>query len=233
MGVMMTTVNQVRGCEHLKEIKHIDEHRRIGVFGGTFNPIHMGHLMIAEFATEAFGLETTIFVPTGSPPHKGVAIASAADRYQMTALAILDNPRFTISDIEIQRSGVSYTVDTIRELKRQYPKGTEFYFICGTDSIQDLPNWKFNRELLEQAYFIGATRPDGSDFIGNIIDYFGALGKEKIHLLEVPELALSATVLRERLKAGQSVRYIVPDVVIRYIEEHSLYSGNLQIEYFL
>lgn len=199
---------------------------RVGVFGGTFNPIHIGHLMIAEFATEAFDLDHTIFVPTGNPPHKQGRhdIESVEHRYAMTQLAIQHNPRFSISDIEVRRQGPSYTVDTIRELKKEYNNLVDFYFICGTDSIQDLPNWKYNHELLEQAHFVGATRPDGSNFIDNIIEYFGDLGREKIHRLEVPQLELSATALRARLREGKSVRYIVPEEVIHYIETEGLYS---------
>ncbi|MDY3982754.1 MAG: nicotinate-nucleotide adenylyltransferase [Veillonellaceae bacterium] len=197
--------------------------KRIGVFGGTFNPIHIGHLMIAEIATQTFGLDYTLFIPAHVPPHKACDIAPAEARYEMTRLAIADNDKFKISDIELRRDGPSYTVDTIHSLKKLYEAGTAFYFICGTDSIRDLPTWKYNKELLQEVYFIGATRPDGSAVIDDTIAYFGDLGRQKIYRLVVPELEVSGTDLRQRIRQGKTVRYIVPDLVIQYIEAHGLY----------
>lgn len=201
--------------------------RKIGIMGGTFNPIHLGHLMIAEVAYEAFNLEQVIFVPAYKPPHKDKEVISPEHRYAMTQEAVRDNPHFSISDVEMKRNGPSYTVDTIRYFKDLYGPDADFYFIAGTDSIQDLPNWRYIDELLDLCYFIGAMRPEGSEQVDAVIDTFGQKGREKIHLLEVPEMKLSATYLRKRLRRGETVRYMLPKCVVDYIETHHIYKGEM------
>ena len=155
------------------------EKRRIGIIGGTFNPIHLGHLMIAEVACESFNLEKVIFVPAKVPPHKQHDVIDSRHRYAMTAAAVSDNPNFEISDVEMRREGPSYTVDT--------------------------------------------TRSDGSSAIDETLTILGPKAREKIHLMEVPEMKLSATYLRERLRSGKTVRYMLPKCVVEYIEEHHIY----------
>lgn len=203
--------------------KFMKQRGRIGIIGGTFNPIHLGHLMIAEWALESYELERVIFVPAFQPPHKHTDVIEARYRYEMTAAAIMDNPKFTVSDVELARGGPSYTVDTVRHFHTIYGEDVEYYFIAGTDTIQDLPTWKHIDELLELCHFIGATRPDGTADIENIIAYFGDVGREKIHSLVVPAMELSATELRRRLRTGQSIRYMVPKAVCTYIAEHDIY----------
>lgn len=197
--------------------------RRIGIIGGTFNPIHLGHLMIAEVACESFNLEKVIFVPARIPPHKQYDVIDSHHRYAMTAAAVSDNPNFEISDVEMRREGPSYTVDTIQYFKKLYGPTVEFYFIAGTDTIRALPTWKFIDELIDEVHFIGATRPDGSSAIDSILDELGAKAREKIHVMEVPEMKLSATYLRERLRSGKTVRYMLPKCVVDYIEENHIY----------
>lgn len=199
------------------------EKRRIGIIGGTFNPIHLGHLMIAELACESFNLEKVIFVPARIPPHKQHDVIDSHHRYAMTAAAVSDNPNFEISDVEMRREGPSYTVDTIQHFKVIYGKNVEFYFIAGTDTIRALPTWKFIEELLDEVHFIGATRPDGSSAIDETLAILGPKAREKIHLMEVPEMKLSATYLRERLRSGKTVRYMLPKCVVEYIEENHIY----------
>lgn len=131
--------------------------KRIGLFGGSFNPIHIGHLVIAEAAWQEFGLEKVIFIPSADTPHKDMHHIDKFDRYNMVKEAIKDNPRFSISPVERDRSGPSYTVDTIHILKEELGSSYEFYFICGTDALADLPTWKYNRELLSCCHFICAS----------------------------------------------------------------------------
>lgn len=197
--------------------------RRIGIIGGTFNPIHLGHLMIAEVAREAFRLEKVIFVPARIPPHKHHDVISANHRYAMTEAAVADNPYFEISDVEMKREGPSYTIDTIRHFKSLYGSNVSFYFIAGTDTIKDLPNWKYIDELLDHCHFIGATRPDGSAVVDSALDLLGPKAVDRIHLLPVPEMKLSATYLRERLRNNQTVRYMLPKCVVDYIEMYDIY----------
>lgn len=194
------------------------EKRRIGIIGGTFNPIHLGHLMIAEVARESFHLEKVIFVPARIPPHKHNDVIDAKHRYAMTAAAVADNPYFEISDVEMRREGPSYTIDTIHYFKKIYGDSVSFYFIAGTDTIRDLPNWKFIDELLEHCHFIGAMRPDGSQVVDTTLDLLGSKAKNRIHLMNVPEMKLSATYLRDRLRHGLTVRYMLPKCVVQYIE---------------
>lgn len=195
---------------------------RIGILGGTFNPIHLGHLMIAEMALEAYELDRVIFVPACQPPHKSMDVLDAKYRYEMTRVAVMDNPRFTISDVEMNREGPSYTIDTIKYFREIYGDDKEYFFIAGTDTIHELPTWKYIHELLDLCEFIGAVRPDGSQYIQEVIEGFGDLGK-RIHLLEVPEMKLSATDLRHRLRTGKSVRYMLPKLVYQYIAHHRIY----------
>lgn len=197
--------------------------KRIGVMGGTFNPIHLGHLLIAEVSRETFALDKVIFVPAAHPPHKHADVLEAHHRYTMVEVAVLDNPYFTISDIEMKREGPSYTIDTIRAFREEYGADTRFFFIAGTDTIQDLPNWKYIDELLEMCDFIGVVRPDGSDEIEPVLAYFGELGRQKIHRLEVPSFKISATELRQRLRTGRTVRYMMPKSVVDYIKNHDIY----------
>lgn len=197
--------------------------RRIGLMGGTFNPIHIAHLMIADRALEAFDLDQVIFMPAKEPPHKSPI--DAEDRYQMVALAIRDNPNFSLSDLELRREGPTYSLVTIDQLQAQYGDEVEIYFITGTDAIQSLPTWHRPLELLEKCHFIGTVRPEGSDQLEAALEQLGPLAKEKIHFLMVPQLAISSSYVRQCLEKGKSVKYIVPDGVIQYIEEHNLYKG--------
>lgn len=201
----------------------VDKKKRIGILGGTFNPIHLGHLMIAEMASEAFELNRVIFVPAKEPPHKEIDVIEAKYRLEMVRAAVLDNPNFVVSDVEMQREGKSYTIDTVRYFHDLYGPDTEFFFIAGTDTIQKLPTWKYIEELLDICEFIGAIRPGATDDIGEINEWFGQRGS-RIHILEVPEMKLSATELRHRLRRGLSTRYMLPRSVYQYIKEHKIYN---------
>ena len=199
-----------------------NKRQRLGLFGGTFNPIHMGHLVIAEAVREEYELDHVLFIPAATPPHKVGTIVDVAHRCEMVRLAIESNPYFSVSEIEMARIGPSYTIHTVQALKEIYGEETDMFFIAGTDTIQDLPNWKYIKELLGLCEFVGATRPDGTQIIDNVIEYFGPLGS-RIHSLNTPELEISSTDLRRRLEMGRTVKYMVPDAVLEYIWKEKVY----------
>lgn len=201
-----------------------EEKHRIGVMGGTFDPIHMGHLVTAEAVRDAFSLEKVLFIPAANPPHKqGCAITPARHRLAMTLLATCSNPFFQVSAMEIERQGLSYTLYTIRELVAQYGEACAFYFITGADEMRDIPQWYHIEELLSMCHFVAATRPGCEPDVERIRDRFGALGRERIHRLATPELDISATDIRARVRSGASIKYIVPRTVEEYIYKEGLY----------
>lgn len=200
---------------------------RMGIMGGTFNPIHLGHLMIAEEARQTFHLYRVLFIPSYITPNKNVDGATAQQRLTMTRLAIADNPYFAVSDMEIRRGGNSYTVDTLRFLKKLYGSSYMLYFISGTDTIHDLPNWHEPEKILQLCQFVGATRPDGTEAIGKIVERFGKLG-EHIVKLTVPTMEISSTDLRFRIRHGISVRYMMPKAVTEYVEKNGVYQCTIQ-----
>lgn len=198
--------------------------RRIGILGGTFDPIHVGHLMTAEAVRDEFGLDKVIFVPAAVPPHKmDQQVTEARHRYLMTVLATNSNPHFDVSPIEMDRPGPSYTIDTIYELKRQYGENTDLFFITGADAIAEIPTWDRIEELLGLCQFIAAARPGFLPNVDNIREYFGELGSARIHRLETPELEISSTNIRDRVERGFSIKYIVPSTVENYIYKEGLY----------
>lgn len=198
--------------------------RRIGILGGTFDPIHVGHLMTAEAVRDEFGLDKVIFVPAAVPPHKmDQQVTEAKHRYLMTVLATNSNPHFDVSSVEMDRPGPSYTIDTIYELKRQYGENTDLFFITGADAIAEIPTWDRIEELLGLCQFIAAARPGFLPNVDNIKEYFGELGSARIHRLETPELEISSTNIRDRVKRGFSIKYIVPSTVENYIYKEGLY----------
>ncbi|MPY96679.1 MAG: nicotinate-nucleotide adenylyltransferase [Actinophytocola sp.] len=191
-------------------------HRRIGVMGGTFDPIHNGHLVAASEVQSRFSLDEVIFVPTGQPWQKSDQVVSdAEDRYLMTVIATASNPVFTVSRVDIDRPGPTYTVDTLRELHERYP-GAELYFITGADAIAQILTWHAVDEMFDFAHFIGVTRP-GYD----LSDHH--LPGGKVSLVEVTAMAISSTGLRDRVRKGEPVWYLTPDGVVRYIDKHKLY----------
>ncbi len=198
----------------------------IGVFGGSFNPIHIGHLILAESARQEFHLEKVIFIPTGDTPNKDMHYVDKIDRFHMVELAIQGNPYFEISSIEMERTGPSYTVDTIHQVKKMIGDEYKIYFLAGTDAVADLPTWKYNKKLLSICDFICASRPGSTDKLNKSVSYFGELGKEKIHFLKMPELEISSTDLRRRIENNMSVTYMIPDGVIKYIKEKQIYRGG-------
>lgn len=199
------------------------ENHRIGIFGGTFNPIHIGHLVIAEAAREEYNLEKVIFVPASHPPHKHFDIATDNIRYEMVKLAVADNPYFEVSNMELRRPGLSYTVDTMRCFHKEYPENTEFYFIVGMDTLLELPTWKYVDELIQLCHFLGALRPNYRTDLSDVLAYFGDIGRERIHYLHTPQLEISATDLRERLRKGKSVRYLMPKQVAEWLLANNVY----------
>ena len=191
--------------------------RRLGIMGGTFDPIHHGHLSVASEVGDRFGLDQVIFVPTGEPWQKASRTVSAAeDRYLMAVIATASNPRFWVSRVDIDRGGTTYTVDTIRDIAAQHP-GDELYFITGADALGQILSWKDHDQLLSLAHFVGVTRPgyELSD------DHLPA---DTVTLVDVPAMAISSSACRERVAAGRPVWYLVPDGVVQYINKHRLYS---------
>ncbi|WP_295148107.1 nicotinate-nucleotide adenylyltransferase [uncultured Peptoniphilus sp.] len=201
--------------------------KKYGIFGGSFNPIHYGHLMICEYIKEEMGLDKVIFIPTGNPPHKEIGV-SAEDRYEMVRLAISPNPDFEISDIETTRVKLSYTVDTIRELKKIY-KEEKLYFLIGLDSLFQLKTWKKIGDLSQEIEFVVALRPGYIDKeeINNEIDFLRENFGTRINLIKTPLYEISSTDLRERIHEGKSLRYLIPKKVLNYIEESGFYKGDL------
>ena len=197
--------------------------KSLGILGGTFDPIHMGHLRMAEHVFQRMELEQIIFIPAYVPPHKlGQDFAPAADRYAMTELAVADNPHFIVSDMEIKRTGVSYTIDTIRELHRQYAD-KELHFIIGADSVAQLHTWHNIEEMLELTHFVAVWRPGYEDAMEELVRHLGQRARERVLLLDTPVYAISSTEIRTRLRQGQSLAGLVLAQVEEYIYEHGLY----------
>lgn len=197
---------------------------RVGIMGGTFDPVHLAHLVIAEAVCEAFSLDRVLFIPAANPPHKqGREVAPAYHRLMMTQLATCGNPAFHVSKQELERKGPSYSLLTVRELRAQFGDAAELYFITGSDTINELHTWYHIQELLQQCHFVGTTRPGAPVNEAAIIRQFGAAAEQKIHYLAVPQLDISSTAIRQKLRAGQSIRYLVPQAVEEYIYKEGLY----------
>ncbi len=199
---------------------------RLGIMGGTFDPIHNGHLVAAEQAYDDLDLDIVVFMPAGSPAFKqGKRIASGEDRYAMTLLATSDNPHFVASRFEIDREGITYTADTLRMLKDYYPPNVELYFITGADAIAEVVRWYDSASIAENATLVGATRPGYNlDKASAAIDSSGI--DFHVIYLEVPALAISSSYLRDRVAKGQSLRYLTPDSVTGYLHKHQLYGAK-------
>lgn len=185
--------------------------------GGTFDPIHHGHLVAASEVAQSFGLDEVVFVPTGQPSHKDAA-SSAEARYEMTVIATASNPRFTASRVDIDRGGPTYTVDTLRDLRAQRPDA-ELFFISGADAVAQILSWRDHDELWDLAHFVAVSRP------GHVLDTEG-LPTSDVSRLEIPALAISSTDCRRRVEAGNQVWYLVPDGVVQYIAKHHLYRSK-------
>lgn len=189
---------------------------RLGLMGGTFDPIHLGHLFAAEAAAEHFKLDSVIFIPAGNPWQK-TTYATAQDRLAMTKLAIASNSKFQVSTIDIDRPGPTYTVDTLQDLRKLHPE-VELFFITGADSLSGIGTWKHVEQLWPLATFVGVSRP--GHVLKNPI-YAGA----RIELLEIPALSASSTEIRAKVNSGDSIDDLVPEAVNRYINEQNLYQG--------
>jgi len=191
--------------------------QRIGVMGGTFDPIHHGHLVAASEVAARFDLDEVVFVPTGTPWQKDARrVAPAEDRYLMTVIATASNPRFSVSRIDVDRPGPTYTIDTLRELRSERGEGTELFFITGADALGQILTWHAAEELFALAHFIGVTRPGHQ-----LADPgFPAGG---VSLVEVPAMAISSTDCRARVESGLPVWYLVPDGVVQYITKTRCY----------
>ena len=190
---------------------------RIGVMGGTFDPIHHGHLVAASEVAQSFDLDEVVFVPTGMPWQK-TKVTEAEHRYLMTVIATASNPRFTVSRVDIDRDGPTYTIDTLRDLKAARPDA-ELFFITGADAIAQILGWRNHDELWELAHFVAVSRP------GHVLSTEG-LPSEDVSQLEVPALAISSTDCRARVREGHPVWYLVPDGVVQYIAKHHLYRSE-------
>ncbi len=193
---------------------------RLGVMGGTFDPIHHGHLVAASEVASQFSLDEVVFVPTGQPWQKaGREVAPAEDRYLMTVIATASNPRFSVSRVEIDRPGPTYTVDTLRQLRAERGDDVDLFFITGADALAQILSWKSATELVDLAHFIGCTRP------GHVLADPG-FPDGAVSLVEVPALAISSSDCRERVARGEPLWYLVPDGVVQYVSKRRLYRDS-------
>jgi len=197
---------------------------KIGIMGGTFDPIHLGHLATAEAVREIFALDEILFIPAARPPHKSAKhITDERHRLAMTKLATQSNKFFRVSDMELRRKGPSYTLDTMNELHQKFGAATELFFIIGADSLADLSKWHAARELVAKCHFIAATRPGVDLNFSAVEKFFGAAASEHIHRTTTPGLEISSTDIREKIRRGHSIKYLVPEIVEDYIQREGLY----------
>ena len=198
---------------------------KIGILGGSFNPVHLGHLILAEQIRETTGLGRVLFIPASSPPHKpGTELAAGEHRLAMVRLAIEGNPFFEASDVEVRRGGVSYTIDTILELRREHP-GDDFHFIIGADSVPELPTWYRTCELVDLCTFLIGSRP-GHDIAWDLLTRaLPAATVERLRKNVIPTIpvGISSSAIRLRIREGRSIRYLVPRQVEEYIGRNDLY----------
>ena len=200
---------------------------KIGVMGGTFDPIHLGHLATAEAVRENFSLDEILFIPAARPPHKlGKNITDEHHRLTMTILATQSNKFFKVSDMELKRTGLSYTLDTMNELHKIFGHSTELFFIIGADSLADLSKWHAAKELVAKCHFIATTRQGVDVDFSAVEKFFGAVAKKHIHRVTTPGLEISSTDIREKVQCGRSIKYLVPETVEEYILREKLYCGE-------
>ena len=204
--------------------------KKLGILGGSFNPIHLGHLVLAEAAREALGLDRVIFIPAKLPPHKRAAsLAGGADRLAMVRLAVAGNPAFAVSDIELRRPGVSYSVDTVRALREKLGAGTAIYFLIGMDTVAELATWREIARLARLCKFVPLSRPGHSSPDAAALER--ALGKVPARAvlkraLDMPLIGISSSEIRRRVAEGRTIRYRVPDAVAAYIRRKRLYGSQ-------
>lgn len=193
--------------------------QKIGIMGGTFDPIHHGHLVAGSEVADRFNLDMVIFVPTGQPWQKADKVVSPAeDRYLMTVIATASNPRFHVSRVDIERGGDTYTVDTLADIREEYPEA-DLFFITGADALAQIVTWRDWEKMFDLAHFVGVTRP-GYELDDDIIP---EVHKDRVSLVDIPAMAISSTDCRERAREGHPVWYLVPDGVVQYIAKRQMY----------
>lgn len=199
--------------------------KRIGIFGGTFNPPHVGHLVLAETAADSLALDRVYFVPAAKPPHKlDAGAAPAEDRYQMVKLAVAGNSRFEVSRADMDRPGPHYAYEMLEIFHKEYPLA-EFYFLMGSDSLRDLQAWEKPEHIIDQAHLVVMQRPTVYPDLTELSREYPNLLK-RLHFLDAPEIEISSTDIIHRLKRGLSVRYRVTDAVLEYLKTHNLYANH-------
>ncbi|WP_083408185.1 nicotinate-nucleotide adenylyltransferase [Mycolicibacterium rutilum] len=201
------------------------QRRRLGVMGGTFDPIHHGHLVAASEVADRFELDEVVFVPTGQPWQKGRDVTAPEDRYLMTVIATASNPRFSVSRVDIDRGGPTYTKDTLRDLHRLNPDA-DLFFITGADALASILTWQNFEEMFSIANFVGVSRP-GYELDGkHIAAAIKELPDDALQLVEVPALAISSTDCRKRAEENRPIWYLVPDGVVQYVTKRKLYAAQ-------
>lgn len=197
--------------------------KRVGIMGGTFDPIHLGHLVVANEVLSKYKLDEIIFIPSGNPPHKTNLKTKPIDRYIMACLATNSNDKFSVSDIEVKKEGRSYSLETLKELHKLY-SDREFYFITGTDAVIELPNWHEPKELLKLCKFISVLRPGiDEEYAKSKIEEIKKTINGHIEILHVPMLQISSSDIRERFSKEISAKYLLPEAVEQYILKNNLY----------
>ena len=211
-----------------REVAELKDCKSIAVMGGTFDPVHYGHLMAAEAVQRELGVEKVVFMPVGNPPHKkGSEVTANEDRYNMTNLATKGNEKFVISKMEIEREGETYTIDTVRELRKQSGQEVAIYIIIGADTLLEICKWKEIEKVLEMCEIVVVTRPSYEE--EKVEEEAERLRKEykgKIRLVEIPPMEISSTEIRERIKGKKAVRYLLPEEVLEYIERYNIYGDE-------
>lgn len=206
--------------------------RRIGIMGGTFDPIHHGHLVAGSEVADLFHLDEVVFVPTGQPwQKKDKHVSPAEDRYLMTVIATASNPRFQVSRVDIDRGGDTFTIDTLADMQREYPDA-ELFFITGADALSKIVTWRDWESMFDLAHFVGVTRPgytlpgigDGEDADATLAPLQSEVDAGRLSLVEIPAMSISSTDCRDRAAQGRPVWYLVPDGVVQYIAKHRMYA---------
>ncbi len=202
--------------------------KKTGIFGGSFNPVHTGHLILAELAAEDACLDEVLFIPAGTPPHKSLhKLAAAEHRWAMLKMAVENNPGFTVSDVEMTRKGPSYTYNTVEKLKKNYGEEAKLFLLLGADSVRDIHKWHRAGELIDSIEIIGLGRPDvDTGKMESNEKLFGVRKAQKLRrsFLELPQIDIAASDIRYRVRNGKTIRYLVPENVREYIKRNGLYS---------